>query len=268
MKKNKLLKILTVMSTFCVLALANPSIANAEWHKNDTGWWFSEGSSWKTGWSNINNNWYYFNSDGYMKTGWLNDSGNWYYLMPSGEMVSGIVSINGQYSHFDNSGKWTGYLNNPSYLDTVSENIISKEEFTQIVCSKMHELVNNHRKANGVKELKIDSNLDKSAYLKSKHMVDNNYFAHDYNGQSFSDLIYSLSGEKINGENIAQNYLSSNSYTKVNAEDLAQRLFIQWKNSAGHNENMLREKFTSFGFGCDIASNGYIYATQHFRIYY
>lgn len=265
MNKSKVLKILTVVSTFCVLALANPLSANAEWRKNNTGWWFTEGSSWATGWRSINNNWYYFGSDGYMKTGWLKDNGNWYYLMPSGEMVTGTVSINGQYSHFNNSGVWTGYLNNISSSGTSSENTVSKAEFTKIACDKMHELVNNHRQSNGVQALTIDSALDNSAYLKSKHMIDNNYFDHNYNGQSFSKLVYSLSGQTIYGENIAQNYLTSNSYTKSSAEDLAQRLFTSWKNSPGHNENMLRERFKSFGFGFETASNGYVYATQHFR---
>ncbi|ETJ25398.1 Surface surface protein, partial [human gut metagenome] len=87
------------------------------------------------------------------------------------------------------------------------------------------------------------------AYLKSKHLIDNNYFAHDYSGQSFSNLVYSLSGQKINGENIAQNYLTESSYTRSSAQDLANRLFNSWKESSGHNQNMLRESFSSFGFG-------------------
>lgn len=184
------------------------------------------------GWRNINQKWYYFNS-------------NWY--------VEHDTIIDGRY--INSSGEWT-------------DNVISKAEFTKIVCDKMHELVNNYRKANGKDEFTIDPNLDNSAYLKSKHMVDFKYFSHDYNGQDCFDLIYSLSDEEVNGENIAQNYLKSNTLTKSSAEDLAQRLFVQWKNSPGHNANMLRDSFTSFGFRIEISSNGYVYATQHFRIDY
>ncbi|WP_420196652.1 hypothetical protein [Clostridium beijerinckii] len=57
-----------------------PMGANAEWKKDNNGWWYTEGSSWSSGWKFINNNWYYFDSNGYMKTGWVKDKNNWYYL--------------------------------------------------------------------------------------------------------------------------------------------------------------------------------------------
>ena len=232
MKFKLIASCLTIMS----LLVLTPTKVNAEWKKDNAGWWYTEGNSYAIGWRNINNKWYYFNSNGYM----VNDT-----------------VINGKY--INSSGEW---INN----NINDNNIISKAEFTKIVCNKMHELVNNHRKSNGETELIIDSNLDNSAYLKSKHMVNFKYFSHDYNGQNCFDLIYSLSGERANGENIAQNFLQNNVLTKSSAEDLAQRLFTQWKNSPGHNANMLRDTFTSFGFGIEIAPNGYVYATQHFKI--
>ena len=146
-----------------------------------------------------------------------------------------------------------------------NDNEITYDEFYDIACDNMHELVNNHRDQNGKNKLDIETNLDESAYLKSKHMVDNNYFDHNYNGISFADLVYKLSGENINGENIAQNYLTQSTYTKESAKDLANRLFTQWKNSAGHNANMLND-FDSFGFGFKIGANNYVYATQHFSV--
>lgn len=266
MKKNNFLKILCAVSVICSITALNSTKANAEWRQANGKWWYSEGNSWSTGWKLINSNWYYFGTDGYMKTGWLSYNGNRYYLYPNGKMASNeVIAIDGKYSKFNANGQWIGYVNNTT---TESENTISKTEFTKIVCDEMHKLVNNHRKANGVQELEISSDLDNSAYLKSKHMVDNSYFAHDYNGQSFSDLVYSLSEQEINGENIAQNYLRTNSLTKSSAENLAQKLFTQWKESPGHNANMLRDSFDSFGFGFEIASNGYVYATQHFKTDY
>lgn len=44
----------------------NPITANAEWKQDNTGWWYEDGSSWATGWKNLNGKWYYFNSNGYM----------------------------------------------------------------------------------------------------------------------------------------------------------------------------------------------------------
>lgn len=82
-----------------------PVNAHAEWKKDDTGWWYSIGSSWATEWKFINNNWYYFDYHGYMKTGWIHDtSGKWYYLDPSGKMLSDIITPDGYVLNPD--GSW------------------------------------------------------------------------------------------------------------------------------------------------------------------
>lgn len=67
MKKFNLTKIIaSSLIAVSVLAL-NPIGANAEWKKtNNYGWWFSEGSSWATGWKKIDGKWYYFYYNGYM----------------------------------------------------------------------------------------------------------------------------------------------------------------------------------------------------------
>lgn len=54
-----------VAFTISVLVL-NPIGASAEWKQDSAGWWYAEGSSYSTGWRNIDGKWYYFNSDGYM----------------------------------------------------------------------------------------------------------------------------------------------------------------------------------------------------------
>ena len=40
-----------------------------------------------------------------------------------------------------------------------------------------------HRKNNGLSSYKINNVLEGCAFEKSKHMSDNNYFSHDYNGE-------------------------------------------------------------------------------------
>ena len=67
MKKLKLTKVIaSSLMVASVLAL-NPIAASAEWKQNNTGWWYTDESSFATGWKLLDGNWYYFNSDGYME---------------------------------------------------------------------------------------------------------------------------------------------------------------------------------------------------------
>ena len=117
MKKLKLTKIIaSTLIAASVLAL-NPIGASAEWKNNSTGWWYTEGSSWTTGWKLINGNWYYFYSDGYMAKNttidgyYLNSSGAWTNLIPTGNKVTlndadyakKIIDISTRMKAWDNS---------------------------------------------------------------------------------------------------------------------------------------------------------------------
>lgn len=85
---------LIVSMLLSVSALTSIGV-NAQWRQDNTGWWYTEGDSWKVGWELIDGQWYYFAKDGYMQTGWLKDSdGKWYYLNEDGKMAHD-VSIDG-----------------------------------------------------------------------------------------------------------------------------------------------------------------------------
>ena len=102
MKKIK--KIITAsIAALTILSTASVT-ANAAWKQNSTGWWYTEGNTWATGWRLINGNWYLFDSNGYMKTGWQYNNGNWYYLYSSGAMAHS-TTIDGYY--LNASGAWT-----------------------------------------------------------------------------------------------------------------------------------------------------------------
>ena len=102
MKKIK--KIITAsIAALTILSTASVT-ANAAWKQNSTGWWYTEGNTWATGWRLINGNWYLFDSNGYMKTGWQYNNGNWYYLYSSGAMAHS-TTIDGYY--LNASGVWT-----------------------------------------------------------------------------------------------------------------------------------------------------------------
>lgn len=66
MKRIKLTKIISSLLVVASILVLNPIGASAEWKSDSTGYWYTEGSSWLTGWHPIDGKWYYFNSNGYM----------------------------------------------------------------------------------------------------------------------------------------------------------------------------------------------------------
>lgn len=118
---------------------------------------------------------------------------------------------------------------------------------------KMLDLVNQERMKAGLKPYELDMNLVKSARVKSKDMITNNYFAHNSpNGTTPWDLMkaqgvtYTRAGENLAG--------ASNVDTA----------HINLMNSPGHKANILNADFTHFGIGIvDGGKYGKMF-TQHF----
>lgn len=96
MKKLKLTKIISSLLIAVSVLVLKPIGASAEWRSDSTGWWYTEGNSWVTGWRNISGSWYYFNSDGYMAHDTTIDG---YYLNSSGAWGNNISNT---YSKNDN----------------------------------------------------------------------------------------------------------------------------------------------------------------------
>jgi uncharacterized protein YkwD len=100
-------------------------------------------------------------------------------------------------------------------------------------------LINNHRAQNGRAPLSASFKLSKASQWKSTDMGENHYFAHDDLSRSWVQRIRDC-GYSYNtylGENIAAG----------NSSALA--TFNQWKNSSGHNANMLSTSYTAVGIG-------------------
>lgn len=119
MKKFKRL-LASLMMALSFIAIT-PVAAHAEWKSDSTGWWYTEGNSWATGWRNINGNWYYFYSDGYMAHDeWIGD----YYLGSSGAWTtesssystSSVATTNDktQMVYVASSGNGKKYHSNPN----------------------------------------------------------------------------------------------------------------------------------------------------------
>lgn len=104
---------------------------------------------------------------------------------------------------------------------------------------RMLELINDHRADHGVGPLALSNTLTKAATWKAQHMAGNDYFAHDDpgTGRDFVDRIRDC-GYGYNtwlGENIAAGHES------------AEETFDQWRNSPGHNANMLNDDYNAIG---------------------
>ncbi|MZK51697.1 leucine-rich repeat domain-containing protein [Clostridium beijerinckii] len=122
MKSLKLTKVIASALVVASVLMLNPIGANAEWKHNLAGWWYAQGDSWATGWSEIDGKWYHFNSRGYMEHDktidgyYLDSSGAWKEVMTTSENLK-----------FDKStGTIVGYsgvntvVNIPSEIDGVS----------------------------------------------------------------------------------------------------------------------------------------------------
>lgn len=113
------------------------------------------------------------------------------------------------------------------------------------------ELVNSHRKANGLSPLQMDSTLNKGALIRAKETVTS--FSHTRpNGKSCFTVLDEIGfSYRTAGENIA--YGQPSPEAVVNA----------WMNSEGHRANILNANYTKIGVGCH-SNGGTLYWAQFF----
>ena len=137
---------------------------------------------------------------------------------------------------------------------------VNSEAYQSEYRKEFYKLINAHRASDGKQPLIPESGLERWAYLKSKHMADYNYFDHYYNGQLIHEMYPNEGGSaRFSAENIyyAQGYTPT-------AKEFAQQSFNGWKNSKGHNENMLSGSYNHVGVAVYQSNDGKIYATTDF----
>ncbi|WP_455541844.1 CAP domain-containing protein [Intestinibacter sp.] len=115
-------------------------------------------------------------------------------------------------------------------------------------------LVNKERVAKGLKPLTLNKELSKVATIKSKDMIDNNYFDHTSPtyGSPFDMMKAFNISYKTAGENIAM------------GQKTPSEVMNAWMNSSGHRANILNANFTELGVGIYKDAKGSIYWTQMF----
>ena len=101
------------------------------------------------------------------------------------------------------------------------------------------ELINDYRAENDLDPLEPSKTLNVASYGHSKDMADNDYFDHEsQDGRQPEDRMADAGYEgSPTGENIAAGYPT------------AEEVFEVWRESEGHNENMLDEEYAVIGIG-------------------
>jgi uncharacterized protein YkwD len=117
-------------------------------------------------------------------------------------------------------------------------------------------LINNHRAANSRNPLTLQHQLTAAAEDHSQDQANNNFSGHTGSdgsnpGQRITRAGYDWSAW---GENV---YWNSN-------DGSANAAFTWWRNSSGHNANMLSANFTEIGIGRARSSTGTWYWTTDF----
>lgn len=99
-------------------------------------------------------------------------------------------------------------------------------------------LINQYRAQNGRSALTASINLNRAASWMARDMAVNRYFSHtDSLGRSSSTRIQQCDGRPNTGENIAAGTI----------KDTAAEAFEMWRNSSGHNANMLNSSYRQIG---------------------
>ncbi len=115
---------------------------------------------------------------------------------------------------------------------TVADNSFDSQE------SAFLTLINNYRAQNGLQPLALSTNLNRSSSWMAVDMAAKNYFSHtDSLGRSPSQRATDCGYPSGAGENIAAGTVW----------DTAQEAFDAWRNSAGHNANMLNSSYKQIG---------------------
>lgn len=127
------------------------------------------------------------------------------------------------------------------------EEIIAESTGISVEEARFLETLNAYREQNGLEPLVLSIALTRNAEWMSQDMAAKNYMSHsDSLGRSFTERMtsfgYSLAGSYV-GENVAA------------GNERAEQTFAQWRDSPGHNRNMLNPRFRAIGIASAYNAN-------------
>ena len=157
-------------------------------------------------------------------------------------------------------------------LDWVDWTQVDDATQARIIEALIVQKMNAYRANAGLPELVVSDTVTTDARAWSQHMSDTDNFNHDPDYKYFGAGKLDGGDTSYAGENIAYNHRENfgdkwGAYgTTKNPMQAADALFDQWKNSSGHDKNMLAQN-NVVGVGVHIAKHGQftrIYGTQKF----
>lgn len=157
-------------------------------------------------------------------------------------------------------------------LDWVDWSQVDDATQARIIEALVIQKMNAYRASAGLPELVVSDTVTTDARAWSKYMSDSDDFNHDPDYKYFGAGKLDGGDTTYAGENIAYNHRENfgdkwGAYgTSKNPMQAADALFDQWKNSSGHDKNMLAQN-NVVGVGVHIAKHGNftrIYGTQKF----
>ncbi|AQP52933.1 CAP domain-containing protein [Vagococcus penaei] len=206
------------------------------------------------------------------QNGYTYNDFNWNNRNRLSNLVGKKLKATGKYHHMngttyyslsDSQGKWQGYLeaNKVSdYVDESNQTTALEAEVEQKVTS----MINRHRQANGRPHLKSRQRLSGAARVRAEELE--TYYSHTRpDGAHFSTVLGETGVPEFqtSGENI----LKYTTNKTVDADYLANKMFNGWKNSQGHNENMLNRKFEEMAVAVYINGEAYYGVTLLYTPY-
>ena len=150
-----------------------------------------------------------------------------------------------------------------------------KQKIERLAALKFHKLINAYRMKNRINEIKWDESLWLACRNHDIWMSANKELSHDekkgtkyFTGIEPGDrYIYVTSGKgnyEWSAENALYNYDKKGKTINEIANCIAKNAFEQWKNSPGHNENMLGRNHKAHGVAFYIGKGGMVYGTDLF----
>ncbi|WAC04116.1 MAG: CAP domain-containing protein [Methanoregula sp.] len=190
----------------------------------------------------------------------------------------------------------TTTVQNPQIIPTLQPEIVKNIENSansvmpspptidqQTLERRVHELINQQRKGQGLSLLSFDQTLAGIARKHSEDMAKNNYFSHDNlrglgpteRGNQVGYSCYKNYGSYYTtgiAENIFQNnlYTSTTYYNGIpvhawsSLEEIAQSTVNGWMTSPGHRRNILTSTYDREGIGVAISADDKVYITEDF----